>query len=729
MSKEAYSTRELAGIFGMAVKNVLEKADREKWTPQARAKKLGGPVWPVCDMPEGTQLAIRIFEEKQALAACEGIVSLQSIAAQGFSNAVAGALLDDKRRYKALAKADIVRLYLDWQRKHGKTEAQKEDFIYAYQGGAWPELLRDYGPDLSWKSIERWKLQQAGAGSALALADRRGIAHKGRTSLTEQHKIIILGQILNPNAPKVAEAARKIRGRCKAEGLYVPSEATVRRFVSKYVGECFDEYTLWREGKKAWNDKCAISILRDWSLVEVGDVVIADGHTLNFETLNPDTGRPKRMTLLLFYDGASNCPLGWEVMPTENVACISSAFRRACLVLGKFPRVVYLDNGRAFRAKFFKGVSDFQQAGFLGLYSDLGCEVIHAWPYHGQSKPVERFFGTFHDMEVFVPSYTGNSIANKPPRMMRGEPLHDKLYKAMGGRPLTLAETHTAIATWFAEYASRPQYSPHMRGRTPAQIFQTGVGPGVDADRLTLMMLQKKISTITKDGIQHMGRLYWHEALASRRHPVLIRYDDLLSPFTVFVYDTDGNFLCEARDRHHYKIAAGIHPAARVLGTHEQLQDLSDAIELKKGQEKLAGASLRTMLEAVVLPETQKAQAAYLEPAPKRAAVTPMPKSKPLTAEEKAQIEAAKEKARADFDTNSSEKTYRAAALMRFKDELAKYDYLFRVVHEQGLELVPQDAAWKATFEAAPNFERYYKRRYDDELELFAFREKHRQVS
>ena len=100
---------------------------------------------------------------------------------------------------------------------------------------------------------------------------------------------------------------------------------------------------------------------------------------------DPETGKATRMTLLLFFDGASNHPLGWEIMPTENTDCISAAFRRTCLVLGKFPRVVYLDNGRAFRAKFFKGCPDFEQAGFLGLYKDLGCEVIHAWPYHGQS--------------------------------------------------------------------------------------------------------------------------------------------------------------------------------------------------------------------------------------------------------------------------------------------------------------------------------------------------------
>lgn len=99
------------------------------------------------------------------------------------------------------------------------------------------------------------------------------------------------------------------------------------------------------------------------------------------------------MTLVLFFDGRSNMPLGWEVMATENVDCISSAFRRSCMYLGKFPRVIYMDNGRAFRAKYFEGCDDFEQAGFLGLYRELGCEIVHAWPYHGQSKTVERFFG------------------------------------------------------------------------------------------------------------------------------------------------------------------------------------------------------------------------------------------------------------------------------------------------------------------------------------------------
>ncbi|CAK7025266.1 MAG: hypothetical protein DELT_02555 [Desulfovibrio sp.] len=732
MLKKAYTTTELMQLFALVKTSVTRRAEREGWKCRKRQGRGGGKEWLFDSMPQGTQLAIRTAVERKALENSEGIVAPQELNRVALSKAVIQAVMEDKRRNKALAKADLLTLYLDWQKKHGFTVKQKEAFVRAYLGGVWPDLLKEVGTKgVSYKSLERWKLQQSEAGTVLALADKRGIAHKGQSILTEQHQLIILGQVLNPNAPTVGECSHKIKDRCKAEGLYVPSEATIRRFVNVYMREAFDEWVMFREGKKAWNDKCAISILRDWNLVEVGDVVIADGHVLNFETLD-ENGKAKRMTLLLFYDGASNHPLGWDVMASENVACISAAFRRTCMILGKYPKVIYIDNGKAFRAKFFEGTADFRQAGFLGLYRDLGCEVIHAWPYHGQSKPIERFFGTFHEMEVFVPSYTGNSIARKPARMKRNENLHRELYEKMGGRPLTIEETHTAIAAWFCEYVQRPQIRTHLKGRSPAEVFNAGRGPGIDTERLTLMMMQKEIKTIYKDGIKHMGKLFWDQALASRRHSVLIRYDEQFSSHKVLVYTMDGEFICEARDREYYKIATGLHPAARVLGTAEQQQDLADAIALKRGQEKEASAGIREMLHAVVLPEAARIQAGFMSAKATPGAVLPLnpaPKQKALSHEEIKQIEAAKEQARADFDTNSPEKTdYTPAALMRFKDELEKYEYLFNLKYEQGVELVPQDEAWMATFEESAVFQRNYKRRFDDQLELYAFREQHAQV-
>ena len=717
--KEVYTSQEVAQLLSLTRQGVEWKANTEKWQSQKRVGRGGGKEWLLSSMPEETRVAIRAAEEKQALALCPAPAPFPAL-----SLTTTTAIMDDKRRYKALARADLVCQYLTWQRRHGATKVQKGEFIIAYKAGAWPKLLEEVGP-VSWQTLERWKLEQERAGSVLALADRRGVTHKGKTMLTEEHKRVILGHVLNPNGAKVSQCVREVQKKFQAAGLALPSEPTIRRFVKQYTEECFDEWTLFREGKKAWNDKCAISLLRDWNLVGVGDVIIGDGHTLNFETLNPATGKPTRMTIVLFYDGASNCPLGWEVMPTENTDSISAAFRRSCIMLGKFPRVVYLDNGRAFRAKYFKGCPDFEQAGFLGLYRDLGCSVIHAWPYHGQSKPIERFFGTFHDMEVWMPSYTGNDIAHKPARMKRGEDLHRQLYDKLGGRPLTMEETLVQVARWFAEYATRPQYRTHLHGRTPGDVFMEGRGEGLspqDMQKLTLFMMQKEVRTITKDGIKVNGRLYWHEKLYSRRHPVLVRYDEHFTPHSVYVYTLDGEPLCEAKDREHYRIASGLHPVARILGTAEQQEELRANLELRKGLERSSTALMRGLLQSIVLPETQARIAALetetAEILPEKTKATKVIRLSPpkVTREEEAALEEAKAQARAEMD---AEPSYTPSDLMRWKDSQARYGYLFEVKFEQGLELVPADAAWMEAYESTPEFERYLKNRYAALREMY----------
>ncbi|MFR3975609.1 MAG: Mu transposase C-terminal domain-containing protein [Desulfovibrio sp.] len=710
--KAAYSTQEVAHLLGVTRQGIEKRATRETWQFRLRHRR-GGKEWLVASMPKETQLAIRAAEEKQALG------EEKSLPQKQLSSVTTPAILDDKKRYKALARADLLRQYLVWQRKNGATKAQKAAFVEAYRAGVWPKLLEEIGP-VSWQTLERWKVKQERAGSVLILADRRGVAHRGRTLLTERHQHIILGHVLNPNAPAISQCVREVQRKFQAEGMFVPSDPTIRRFAKAYMTECFDSWTAFREGEKAWNDKCAISLLRNWNLVEVGDVVIADGHTLNFESIDPDTGKPKRMTLVLFYDGASSCPLGWQIMATENTACISAAFRRSCIILGKFPRVIYLDNGRAFRARFFEGCPDFEQAGFLGLYRDLGCTVIHAWPYHGQSKPVERFFGTMHELEVWMPSYTGYDIAHKPARMMRGEKMHRKLYEKMGARPLTLEETKLQVARWFEEYKARPQFRTHLHGTTPGAVMEAGRGPGLtpeEMQRLTLLMMQKEVRTITKDGIRINGRLYWHEALFSRRHPVLVRYDEYLNPFSVFVYTLDGTFLCEALDREHHRIACGLHPVARVLGTAEQQEDFRAAAELKQGQKKQSFAGITKMLTADVLPEAQARvlSVTQLQPRPIPAARPSEPK--PPTAEEEAAFAAQRDAAVAAMNAAPA---YTPSALKRWKDSQERYAYLFNVKFEQSIELVPDDVAWMEAWEQTTEYQTYWKKYFDGLRQVYA---------
>ena len=140
--KDAYSTAELASLLGYKNRrNVLARAVREGWQFRSRPGRGGGKEWLIASMPEATQASIAAAEAKM-LAVSETLPEVCS-STPALMKDITPAILDDKRRYKALVKADLVALYLDWQRKYGHTSYQKDMVIAAYQGGAWPRLLAE----------------------------------------------------------------------------------------------------------------------------------------------------------------------------------------------------------------------------------------------------------------------------------------------------------------------------------------------------------------------------------------------------------------------------------------------------------------------------------------------------------------------------------------------------------------------------------------------------------
>lgn len=105
--KDAYTTRELAEVFGYSTtRSVFLRAEREAWQFRKRAGRGGGKEWLVSSMPEETRLVIRTAEEKHAVAVC-------SEKHRDLSPVTTAVIMDDTRRYKALAKADLVRPYKD----------------------------------------------------------------------------------------------------------------------------------------------------------------------------------------------------------------------------------------------------------------------------------------------------------------------------------------------------------------------------------------------------------------------------------------------------------------------------------------------------------------------------------------------------------------------------------------------------------------------------------------
>jgi putative transposase len=363
------------------------------------------------------------------------------------------------------------------------------------------------------------------------------------SEITLAEKEFLLHKLLDQNKPTIGDAINKCKfflGEMSPSG---PSK--LRRWIYDFKKNNYDIWVLEREGEKALNDKCVPYAERDWRKLTVGDGVVADGHKLNFLVINPFTGKPTRAVMVLFWDWKSSYPLGWEIMVTENIQCVLAALRNSIISLGKFPKNVLLDNGKAFRAKVFTKKIRFQETEIPGIFEKLGIVPHFAIPYNAQSKPIERIFKDFNDFEREMPSYVGSSILDKPAYMGRNE----KRAKALhDDRIPTIQEATELIFRWREYHADqRLKARDYLR---PKDLFEAERGPGVDPFVLHFLMMSCKARMVHRNGITFNGWHWYHEKLYGLKDYVLMFYSYYdLSQVYIFTVENDSpkEFLCAAK--------------------------------------------------------------------------------------------------------------------------------------------------------------------------------------
>ena len=450
-------------------------------------------------------------------------------------------------------------------------EATKQ-FLIGYNSGCLlPEVRKKLGP-ISVRSAYRFRedFKMGGFKSLIPGYGKRGVL-----KVTDHERNLLLTLLLNPNRLKVAYAITLAKNYLKKQKIESPSSpSTLRRFVDQFKKEHYDLWVLHREGEKALDDKILPYIERDRTLLEVGEGLVADGHRLNFQVVNPFTGKPCRAAMVLFWDWRSSYPLGWEIMIEENIQCISTAFRNAVLTLGKIPKWVLMDNGKAFKAKVFTSEINLTETEILGMFTRLNINIHFAWPYNAKAKPIERFFGTFTDQfERLMPSYTGASIEDKPAWTKRNEKLAQSVHNPIVP---TISEVNDRIFEWREFYADQP--SRGLGGQTPREIFEAGRGPGMDPGELTYLMMSREVKNIGRNGINLFGYWWYDEALYGLRDRVVVKYS--LSDLSQLYCFYKNEFLCTLKPREK------AHPMASESGTPKDMEDVKRMIAQKRDLKK-----------------------------------------------------------------------------------------------------------------------------------------------
>ncbi|MCK9335813.1 MAG: Mu transposase C-terminal domain-containing protein, partial [Candidatus Cloacimonetes bacterium] len=289
----------------------------------------------------------------------------------------------------------------------------------------------------------------------------------------------------------------------------------------------------------------------DSSLLKVGDVWVADGHTLAFDIINPQTGKAQRMTMIMVFDWASRYPVGASLALTEDSQHIQAAFRNGFLNWGALPKFVYLDNGKAFKSKLFheKWENHNLETELGGIFPRLKIEAAFAESYNAKAKVIERFFKTFQDQfERFLSSFRGSCVADKPSTLMRNEKWARSLFES---KPPTLNEAMQMIAFYIRYmYGEAPHNG--LDGKSPWEVFSKAPLPDdrkVVPSELNFMMLAMEKKKIRSEGIRFNKLQYWDIALVDYiGKDVVIRYDYADARW-ILVYDLQDRFICQAELR------------------------------------------------------------------------------------------------------------------------------------------------------------------------------------
>lgn len=487
-------------------------------------------------------------------------------------------IVTDKAKLTRNHRMNIVKAALEKRKNYKTIKESDSDFLDLYNTGLFLPKAYNFLGSISIGTLRRWIQAYRKHENADCLIPKYKSTRQGEynTILDSEMKNILLTLLLHPSQYKIGKAIKLTKGILEKRGYeYLPCDLTFKRYAENFRKNNYAEWVLRREGMKAYHDKVEPYIERDISKIEVGDIIIADGHVLNFQVINPFTGKPTRATLVGFLDWKSTALVGYEIMMTESTQCIASALRNSILNLGIIPKVVYQDNGRAFKSRFFQN-NDFDENIFNGVYANLNIHSVFAKPYNARAKVIERFFLEFQEeLEKGMPSYVGTSIENKPAWLKRGEKLHQEWHKKLTNNYVpTVQEAIKYINKWIEFHNSQP--CPNDRSKSIQEMLENVQKQHIDINVLNDLMMKTECRTINKHGITFLNIHYRSECILGLRDKVNIRYS-LFDLSKIHVYSTKGEFLCVAHR------VQKVHPMARVLGTVKDMEEYKQ--QYKKQQQ------------------------------------------------------------------------------------------------------------------------------------------------
>ncbi|MGE5608123.1 MAG: Mu transposase C-terminal domain-containing protein [Bacillota bacterium] len=395
-------------------------------------------------------------------------------------------------------------------------------------------------------TLYRWE-EQYRTGGVAALGPRYGDRKPPESKITDRLRDEFLALYLDQNQPTVAWCYEKLKSKANNEGWPeaggFPCLKTFQRLAAKIP---YPVAVLFREGEKAYEDKCEPSILRDYSSIKPNDIWVADHHQFDVAVLGPD-GKVCFPWVSAWMDVRSRRLLGWHISLNPNTDTVLLSFHHAVEHRNyNLPYNILVDNGKDYRALDIAGGRTkvrvtLDPARITPIMSLLEIGATYTEPYNAKAKPIERLFRTVKEQysRLFV-SYRGGNVLERPER------LQDVLKKPEG--LITLDEFKKLFADWAdAVYNENPHSGQGMDGRCPREVYDSLLATvrraSPEALLLTLMRTTKAL-TVRRHGIWYFDRwfrsdqlmMHQGEKVHARYHPDQIGI--------LHIYDLRDKYLC-----------------------------------------------------------------------------------------------------------------------------------------------------------------------------------------
>ncbi|MEI8195191.1 MAG: transposase domain-containing protein [Phycisphaerae bacterium] len=341
-----------------------------------------------------------------------------------------------------------------------------------------------------------------------------------------------------------------------------------------------------RGGRRLFTDTAETFIERDYSTLASNALWNADHHVFDVlveasRTVDPKTGEERRTFvrpwLTAWQDVRSRKIVAWVIyLDDPNTDPIILTLHKGILSHG-VPQVCVVDNGKDFDSFALHGRTkrerhirvEHDAKRIAGVFNLLGISAHNTQTYHGQSKPIERFFGTLEErFGKLWDSYCGNKPENRP------DGLAERLE---AGKAPTLAVFVEAFAEWVeADYNAREHFGDSMDGKSPNRVFDENLSTKVTAPIEVLEILLQKSSKpvkVTRNGVTWNGLRYGKYASELKRflgQKVTLRIDPH-DVSRVSVWDDKGLFVCVAPANH--RLPANADPALLREAIKEKRRD------------------------------------------------------------------------------------------------------------------------------------------------------------